>query len=56
MDGHSEDSDKSEDELKRINNLIGNVVIFAQDTEPTSEQITERFSNLVPLHDSTCGG
>ncbi len=56
MDGHSEDSDKSEDELKRINNLIGNVVIFAQDTEPTSEQITERFNNLVPLHDSTCGG
>lgn len=55
-DEHSESSEKSEEELKRINNLIGNVVIFAQEIEPTSEQVTERFSNLVPLHDSTCGG
>jgi hypothetical protein len=32
------------------------VVIFAQNDEPTDEQIRERFNNLVPLHDSTCGG
>lgn len=56
MDGHDEESDKTEEELKRINNLIGNVVIFVQKDEPTDEQIQERFNNLVPLHDSTCGG
>ncbi|HSE29736.1 MAG TPA: hypothetical protein VLA77_04090 [Candidatus Saccharimonadales bacterium] len=48
-------SDKSEEELSRINNLIGNVVIFAQEQEPTKEQIQARFNNLVPLHESSCG-
>lgn len=57
-DGHSsDDSDElSEAELTRINNLIGNVVIFAQEDEPTDEQVRERFNNLVPLQDSACGG
>ena len=53
MDGHT--SNKSEEELTRINNLIGNVVIFAQEKEPTKEQIKLRFDNLVPLNESTCG-
>ncbi len=53
MDEHP--SSKSEEELTRINNVIGNVVIFAQEKEPTKEQIKARFDNLVPLHDSTCG-
>lgn len=53
MDEH--ESSKSEEELTRINNLVGNVVIFAQDKEPSSQQIKERFDNLVPLHESTCG-
>lgn len=48
-------SNKSEEELTRINNLVGNVVIFAQDKEPSTEQIKGRFNNLVPLHESTCG-
>lgn len=48
-------SSKSEEELTRINNLVGNVVIFAQDKEPTKEQIKARFNSLVLLHDSTCG-
>lgn len=48
-------SSKSEEELTRINNLVGNVVIFAQDKEPTKEQIKGRFDKLVPLHQSTCG-
>lgn len=56
MDGHDEESDKTEEELQRINNLVGNVVIFVQKDEPTKEQIQEQFNNLVPLHDSTCGG
>jgi len=49
-------SQKSEEELSRINNLLGNVVIFAQEKEPTKEQINARFDALVPLSDSTCGG
>jgi hypothetical protein len=53
MDEHP--SSKSEEELTRINNVVGNVVIFAQQTEPTKDQIKARFDNLVPLHDSTCG-
>ncbi len=53
MDEHP--SNKSEEELTRINNVVGNVVIFAQQTEPTKEQVKTRFDNLVPLHDSTCG-
>lgn len=48
-------SEKSEEELTAINNLIGNVVIFAQENEPTKAEIEERFDNLVPLHESTCG-
>jgi hypothetical protein len=57
IDGHEdEESEKTEEELTRINNLIGNVIIFVQKDEPTREQILERFANLVPLHDSTCGG
>lgn len=53
MDEHP--SSKSEEELTRINNVIGNVTIFVQEKEPTKEQIEARFDNLVPLHESTCG-
>lgn len=53
MDEHP--SIKSEEELTRINNVIGNVVIFTQEEEPTKEQVKARFDNLVSLHDSTCG-
>jgi hypothetical protein len=52
-DGHDA---KDEAELTRINNLIGNVVIFVQEQEPSEGQIKERFNKLVPLQDSTCGG
>lgn len=53
MDEHP--SSKSEEELTRINNVIGNVVIFVQEKEPTKDQIQTRFDNLVPLHESSCG-
>lgn len=57
QDNHSEsEGAKSDEELKRINNLIGNVVIFAQKEEPTKSQVQERFNKLVPLKDSSCGG
>ena len=45
-----------EEKLTRINNMIGNVVIFAQKDKPTDEQIKSRFNDLEPLSDSTCGG
>jgi hypothetical protein len=45
-----------EEKLTRINNLVGNVVIFAQKDAPSEQQIKDRFNNLEPLADSTCGG
>jgi hypothetical protein len=45
-----------EAELKKINNLIGDVVIFAQKDKPTDAQIKDRFAKMEPLSDSTCGG
>lgn len=45
-----------QEKLTRINNLLGNVVIFAQKDKPTDQQIKDRFNDLEPLSDSTCGG
>ena len=58
VDDHPEGIDGEDEEarLTRLNNLIGNVVIFAQEDEPGENEIVERFNNLVPLHDSSCGG
>jgi hypothetical protein len=47
---------KTEEELKEINNLLGNVVIFVQATEPTQDQVKRQFDVLEPLSLSTCGG
>lgn len=56
-DADGDDGTETEEEkLTRINNLIGNVVIFAQSEKPTDTQIKAKFANLVPLTDSTCGG
>jgi hypothetical protein len=52
-EGHAE---SNEQRLERINNLLGNVVIFAQKDKPTAEQVESRFQQLTPLSDSTCGG
>jgi len=50
-------TDESEEKrLTRINNLVGNVVLFVQKDSPTDQQIKERFNDLEPLSDSTCGG
>lgn len=46
----------NEEKLTRINNLIGNVIIFVQKDKPTDQQIRDRFNKLEPLPDSTCGG
>lgn len=56
-DAHSTDKSETNDEkITRINNLLGNVVIFAQKTKPTDMQIKEKFDSLIPLEESTCGG
>lgn len=49
-------TETEEQKLTRINNLVGNVVIFAQKDKPTDQQIKDRFNDLEPLTDSTCGG
>lgn len=54
-DGQSS-TETTEERLTRINTLVGNVVVFAQKDRPTDEQIKDRFTKLVPLSDSTCGG
>jgi len=57
-DDHGSDpiGETEDEKLTRINNLIGNVVIFVQEKAPSETEIQERFNNLVPLQDSTCGG
>lgn len=50
------DAETEAQKLTRINNLVGNVVIFAQKDKPTDQQIKDRFNDLEPLTDSTCGG
>ena len=42
-------------DLTRLNNLIGNVVIFAQKNKPSTAQVQDRFNHLEPLSDSVCG-
>jgi hypothetical protein len=44
------------EELKAINNFLGDVVIFVQPQEPTADQIQARFKSMVKLDKSTCGG
>jgi hypothetical protein len=51
-DGNETETEK----LTRINNLIGNVVIFVQHGKPSDKQIKDRFNSLIPLDASTCGG
>ena len=44
------------EELKSINNFLGDVVIFVQQSEPTNEQIKTRFQSMIKLEKSVCGG
>ena len=55
-DDGAKPAETQEEKLTRINNMIGNVVIFAQKDKPTDQQIKDRFNDLEPLTDSTCGG
>jgi hypothetical protein len=49
-------SEKSQAELSAINNLLGDVVIFAQTDKPHDNLVREAFHTLEPLTESTCGG
>lgn len=53
-DGHESDADT--ERLEKLNNLVGNVVIFVQKDKPTNQQIKDRFNDLEPLSESTCAG
>lgn len=46
----------SDQELQRLNNLIGNVVIFVQKDHPSVQNVQDRFHKLAPLPLSTCAG
>jgi hypothetical protein len=46
----------SQEELKQLNNLIGNVVIFVQKDKPSAKEVKARFDKLAPLPQSTCAG
>lgn len=46
----------TDEELKEVNNLLGDIIIFVQEKEPSSEEIVKRFNNLEPLSKSVCGG
>jgi hypothetical protein len=52
----AEATEHSQEDLKRLNNLVGNVVIFSQKDKPSDEAIKARFADLEPLSDSTCAG
>jgi hypothetical protein len=47
---------QTDEELKDINNLLGDVIIFVQKETPTDEQINSRFDAMEPLSPSSCGG
>ncbi|TAH37489.1 hypothetical protein EYC59_00030 [Candidatus Saccharibacteria bacterium] len=53
---HASENETETERLTRLNNLIGNVVIFVQPTKPSDQQVKARFDMLLPLSDSTCGG
>lgn len=49
-------TETDEEKLTRINNLLGNVVLFVQRDAPKDSEIKARFNQLEPLSDSSCGG
>jgi len=53
---NNQQNETKEQTLERINNLVGNVVIFVQPEKPTIDQVTSKFNNLNPLKNSVCGG
>jgi hypothetical protein len=46
----------TEEQLAKLNDVVGSVIIFVQKDRPTEAQIQDRFNHLVPLPESTCAG
>jgi len=46
----------TQEELERLNNVIGSVVMFVQKDKPTDQQVKDRFSKLEPVSESSCAG
>ncbi|HET8670676.1 MAG TPA: hypothetical protein VFM05_08650, partial [Candidatus Saccharimonadales bacterium] len=64
-DGHDHEAEEATiisatgqegEELQRLNNLIGSVVIFVQKDKPSAKDVEARFADLAPLGESTCAG
>jgi hypothetical protein len=45
-----------EEHLAQLNDVVGNVVIFAQKDKPTDQQVKDRFTHLIALPESACAG
>lgn len=55
-DGGPKSSSKSEAELKKLNDVLGDLIVFIQDEEPTQDDVLKHVDNFVELDESTCGG
>lgn len=39
-----------------LNDVLGNVVVFAQHDKPSDQQVKDRFNHLLPIPESQCSG
>lgn len=46
----------TQDELKELNDVLGDIIIFIQDDEPNENQVRDRIADFVILESTTCGG
>jgi len=51
-----EDKEYTEQELREINNLLGDVLIYIQNEKPSPEKVEQDAQNFVELGVSSCGG
>lgn len=53
---YSEEPEFTQDQLSQLNNVLGDLVIFIQNEEPSNDKITNRFNDFEQLGKSICGG
>ncbi len=46
----------NEEQLAKLNDVLGSAVIFVQKNPPSDAQIKDRFAHLIDLPESSCGG
>ncbi|HEY2003748.1 MAG TPA: hypothetical protein VGH44_01375 [Candidatus Saccharimonadia bacterium] len=49
-------ADTTQSQAAELNHVLGSVVIFAQKTKPTDQQVKDRFNHLIPIPTSQCSG